>query len=79
MPPELDLLRELNLEEALRVSEPYFKALYTSFKSPPTRRLSEQPASGSLAGAPGEAEGDLTSNGSLEEVPDTDPQEATEC
>ena len=56
MPPEMDLLRELNLEEALRVSEPYFKALYTSFKSPPRRRFSEQPTSGSLAGAPGEAD-----------------------
>ena len=67
------------LELVLRVSEPYFKALYTSFKTPPRRRLSEQPASGSSAGAPGEAEGDLTSNASLEEVPDTDPQEATEC
>ena len=67
------------LELVLRVSEPYFKALYTSFKTPPRPRLSEQPASGSLAGAPGEAERHLTSNGSLEEVPDTDPQEATEC
>ena len=56
MPPELDLLRELNLEEALRVSEPYFKALYTSFKSPPRRPFSEQLTSGSLAGAPGEAD-----------------------
>ena len=73
------------LELVLRVSEPYFKALYTSFTTPPRPRLSEQPASGSLAGAPGEpadnapgeVEGDPASDAGLEEAPDNGPQEPT--
>ena len=73
------------LELVLRVSEPYFKALYTSFKTPPRRQLSEQPASGSLAGAPGEpadnapgdAEGDPAPDAGLEEAPVDGPKEPT--
>ncbi len=73
------------LELVLRVSEPYLKALYTSFKTPPKRRLSEQPADGSSAGAPGEpadnapgeaegeAGGDHASDAGLEEAHDNGP------
>ncbi len=60
------------LELVLRVTEPYFKALYSSVRNP--RRLNRQPASGTADAVPEEADGNPTG-----ESPNNTSEEASQC
>ena len=69
------------MELALRVSEPYLKGLYASFRYNPRK----QPANGSLSGAPGQTEDeapapdDAPTGDAIREAPNNATEEAKQC